>query len=334
MITRLFTRSTPKAASQERADGAEVRSGLTSPADWLLGLFGATPAASGITITARAALSVPAVRAALELISGTVGTLPVKVIGDAAGGGKEAVTDHPALPLVHRDANPWTAAGAFRTQLTLDALFHGGGYGLAVRDGAGTVREIHRLDPQVEEGYIVLPFYFMPGDNLDARTIKSGFPYTTYADEGLIFTTPGNVTDYRAIEAFLRDLCELYQVREMAFDPHYANMLMTDLQEDGYPVVAFRQGWVTMGPAIRELERAILAGKFQHGGHPVLRWNFANIAIQDDGKGNKSFNKAKASEKIDGAVAAAMAVARAATGEDHSFIYDDVEARPSGFLVW
>jgi len=188
-------------------------------------------------------------------------------------------------------------------------------------------------DPQREEGYIVLPFYFMPGDNLDKRTIQSGFPYSTHADEGLITATPGNVTDYRLLEDAIRDLCETYQVREIAFDPHYGSIIMGNLLEDGYPVVSFRQGWVTMGPAIKELERAILARKFQHGGHPVLRWNFANIAIQDDGKGNKSFNKSKSTEKIDGAVATAMAVARASTGEDTRSVYETDE-RPEGLMVW
>lgn len=187
-------------------------------------------------------------------------------------------------------------------------------------------------DPEKEEGYIVLPFFFMPADNVDKRTIQSGFPYDSHVAEATILTTPGNVTDYRVIEAFLRDLCETYQVREIAFDPHYGGMLMTNLLEDGYPAVSFRQGWVTMGPAIKELERAILAGKFRHGGHPVLRWNFANIAVQDDGKGNRSFNKSKSSEKIDGAVATAMAVARAAQGEDTRSVYDTEER--DGFLIW
>lgn len=180
-------------------------------------------------------------------------------------------------------------------------------------------------DPVHEEGYIVLPFFFMPADNVEKRQGQSGFPYALHVGEGRIVATPGNVTDYRIVEAVIRDLCERFQAKEIAFDPHYAGMLMNNLLEDGYPAVAFRQGWATMGPAIKELERAILAGRFQHGGHPVLRWNFSNIAIQDDGKGNKSFNKSKSTEKIDGAVAAAMAVARAAAGEDvgHSFYEND-----------
>lgn len=189
-------------------------------------------------------------------------------------------------------------------------------------------------DPEHDEGYIVLPFFFMPADNLEKREAQSGFPYVHHVEEGRIITTAGNVTDYRVIEDCIRDLCERFEVREIAFDPHYAGMLMNNLLEDGYPAIAFRQGWATMGPAIKELERAILAARFRHGGHPVLRWNFANIAIQDDGKGNKSFNKSKSTDKIDGAVAAAMAVARAAAGEGSTrSIFDDPSVSAAD-LVW
>ena len=207
------------------------------------------------------------------------------------------------------------------------------GVDLGMTDDLSAVVAAFR-DPDHDEGYIVLPWYFMPADNLEKRQMQSGFPYVQYVEEKLILTTPGNVTDYKMIEAAIRDLCERFDVREIAFDPHYAGMIMSNLMDDGLPCVSFRQGWVTMGPAIKELERAILAGKFQHGGHPVLRWNFSNIAIQDDGKGNKSFNKSKSTGKIDGAVAAAMAVARAQAGEDTLSVYDDVEARPEGLMVW
>lgn len=125
----------------------ETRS-LASPEDWLLNLFGAVPINSGVAVNSRTALSVPAVRCAVELIAGTLGTLPVKVFAVADNGGKEAAPDHTATPLVHRDANGWTSAGAFRSQLTMDALLHGGGFGYANRrPDTGDVVELIRLDP-------------------------------------------------------------------------------------------------------------------------------------------------------------------------------------------
>ncbi|WP_259668575.1 terminase large subunit [Rhizobium lentis] len=183
-------------------------------------------------------------------------------------------------------------------------------------------------------GYAVMPCFFCPEDNLDQRTQQSGYPYSHWAEVGHLHPTPGNVVDLRAVEDHIRDLCDRFDVREIAFDPHFGRITMANLVEDGFPAVAMRQGWVTMGPAIQELEKAILARKFQHGGHPVLRWNFDNIALQDDGKGNRSFHKGKSRDKIDGAVAAAMAVGRAALGEDGRSIYDNSEERPDGLLVF
>ncbi|MDW5313773.1 terminase large subunit [Rhizobium sp. PL01] len=127
------------------------------------------------------------------------------------------------------------------------------------------------------DGYIVKPWFFCPKDNLDRRTQQSGYPYSQWAVDEFLMPTSGNVVDIRAVENHIRDLCERFEVREIAFDPHYARITMANLVEDGYPCVEFRQGWATMGPAIQTLEKSILSRKFQHGGHPILRWNFDNV---------------------------------------------------------
>ena len=132
--------------------------------------------------------------------------------------------------------------------------------------------------------------------------------------------------------AKVRELCENYNVQEIAVDPHRAQLFMQALLEEGLPAVSFRQGWQTMAPAIAELEKAIVAGKFQHGGHPVLRWNFDNVAIESDKALNRSFHKDKSRDRIDGAVASAMAVSRAATGENQRCVYVDINERPNGLI--
>lgn len=169
--------------------------------------------------------------------------------------------------------------------------------------------------PDGEEGYQVRPWFFCPEENLRARGELHGVDYVTWAEEGFIIPTPGNVVDLRSVEDHIRELCARHQVREIAFDPTYGRHMMANLGDDGFPVVEFRQGWVTMAPAVKELERAILARRFKHGGHPVLRWNFSNIQLRIDPAGNRSFHKGKSGDKIDGAVAAAMAVARCAADE-------------------
>jgi len=166
-----------------------------------------------------------------------------------------------------------------------------------------------------DDGYIVLPHFFCPGDNLRARSDRDGVPYPQWAEEGFLTATPGNVIDYSAVESCIRDLCERYQVHEIGFDVAYAQAVMAPLGADGYPVMTVRQGWITQSPALNELERAILSGKFQHGAHPVLRWCFSNVAIHTDSAGNRTMHKGKSKDRIDGAAATWMAVSRAAAGE-------------------
>jgi len=170
------------------------------------------------------------------------------------------------------------------------------------------------------DGYVVHPWFFCPADNLRRRSERDGVPYVRWAEEGLITPTPGNVVDYRFVEERIRELYAEFDVREIAFDPHLAQQTMQRLGEDGLPVAAMRQGWVTMAPAIKELERAILARRFRHGGHPILRWNFENVAVERDKAGNQSFHKGKSRDRIDGAQAAAMAVGRASMGEAGSIL--------------
>lgn len=173
-----------------------------------------------------------------------------------------------------------------------------------------------------ERGYAVHPWFFLPRDNILRKAGQDGVNYAVWEEQGLITLTEGNVVDFHAVEAAIEEICARFNVREVAFDPHLARNSLNNLQDKGLPVVEFRQGWVSMSPAINELERAILARQFQHGGHPILRWHFDNIAIRTDTAGNRSFHKAKSKDRIDGAVATTMAVARCAAGETNISSYD------------
>lgn len=163
-------------------------------------------------------------------------------------------------------------------------------------------------------GYMVQPWFFCPEEALRARGERHGVDYIAWAKDGHIIPTPGNTVDLRAVEDQIREICARFNVQQVAFDPTFGRVMMADLVADGIPAVEFRQGWVSMAPAVKELERAILAGQFSHGGQPVLRWCFENVQVETDRAGNRMMHKGKSGNKIDGAVATAMAVARAEAG--------------------
>lgn len=170
--------------------------------------------------------------------------------------------------------------------------------------------------------YTVLPHFFCPEADIRKRGDLDGVNYVTWAKQGFITPTPGNVIDNAAVADYIRSLAERFQIQEIGFDVAFAQGVMAPLVDEGYPVVTIRQGWVTQSPALNVLERAIISGNFRHGGHPVLRWNFANVAIHKDANDNRIIHKSKSTDRIDGVAATWMAVSRAAAGENSRSLYD------------
>lgn len=97
-----------------------------------------------------------------------------------------------------------------------------------------------------------------------------------------------------------------------------------NLEDLGFTVVPFGQGFKDMSPSSKELMKLTLEEKLAHGGHPVLRWMMDNIHVRTDPAGNIKPDKEKSTEKIDGAVATVMALDRAIrrSGISNS-VYDD-----------
>jgi phage terminase large subunit-like protein len=180
--------------------------------------------------------------------------------------------------------------------------------------------------------YTVLPHFFCPEQDILRRGDVDGVNYSQWAKDGFLTATPGNIIDNAAIADYIRGLAERYQVREIGFDVTYAQAVMAPLVEEGFPVVTLRQGWATQSPALNILEAAIIAGKFRHGGHPILRWNFSNVAIHKDTNDNRVIQKAKSTDRIDGVSATWMAVSRAAAGDGGPSVWDDPNFNPSDFV--
>ncbi len=174
------------------------------------------------------------------------------------------------------------------------------------------------------EPYYILPYFWLPEDTLPLRVNRDHVPYDLWERQGFIQTTEGNVVHYGFIEKFIEKLGEVYNIREIAFDRWGAVQMVQNLEGMGFTVVPMGQGFASMSPPTKELMKLTLEKKLAHGGHPVLRWNMDNIFIRTDPAGNIKADKAKSTEKIDGAIACIMALDRAIRcGNDTSeSIYD------------
>ena len=176
-----------------------------------------------------------------------------------------------------------------------------------------------------EDKYVILPYFWIPEDNLTLRVNRDHVPYDVWERQGYLQTSEGNVVHYGFIEQFIERLGERFNIREIAFDRWGAVQMVQNLEGMGFTVVPFGQGFKDMSPPTKELMKLVLEQKIAHGGHPVLRWNMDNIYIRTDPAGNIKADKEKSTEKIDGAVATIMALDRAIRcGNDHgASVYDE-----------
>lgn len=184
-------------------------------------------------------------------------------------------------------------------------------------------------DAETKRFYVV-PHLWVPAESVQQRTMDDAVPYAEWVEAGLIEATEGSSVDEDAIEQCIRDLADEYDVQRIGFDPWQARRMMTRLLDDGLPVVEVPQRYSLMSPAMKATEKAILDGRFHHNNHAVLRWCFANVpAPKPDPHGNIKPSKSNSrSLKIDGAVAAMIAVCLAAVfDEEQALSFEDLTGK-------
>ena len=156
--------------------------------------------------------------------------------------------------------------------------------------------------------------FWLPEDGLSEKSRADRVPYDLWARQGFLETTPGRSIEYDYIAARLRDIFDKCDVRAIAFDRFNMRFLRPCLERAGFSedelvrFVEFGQGFVSMSPALRELESKLLGAKLKHGGQPVLEMCAKNATVVADPAGNRKFIKGRATGRIDGMVALAMAV--------------------------
>lgn len=184
------------------------------------------------------------------------------------------------------------------------------------------------LITKVENVWHVKPTFWLPEEGLSEKSRLDRVSYDVWANEGYLQTTPGRSIEYEWVAEYLRGVFDSCNVKALAFDRYNMKFLKPWLEKVGFTeheltkFVEFGQGFVSMSPAIRELESLLLAKKLAHGNHPVLTMCAANATIIKDPAENRKFTKSKTSGRIDGIVALAMAVG--VINEKHEEEYSEV----------
>jgi len=214
----------------------------------------------------------------------------------------------------------WDACGA--TPVDEDELAGRDCYGGLDLSTTTDVSALVLLFRDEDGGVTLLPYFWVPGDNAERRERRDRVPYQTWARQGLLELTPGNVIDYDRIRSRINALGQKFHICEIAIDPWNSTQLAVQLQGDGFTVVTFGQGFKDMTAPTKEWEKLVLCGKLRHGNHPVLRWMASNVAVETDAAGNLKPSKKKSFERIDGIVAGVMALGRALVKPEFQSVYE------------
>lgn len=160
-----------------------------------------------------------------------------------------------------------------------------------------------------KDKWLVWPFFWTPEKALADRARSDRAPYDVWAKEGFIKTTPGASIDYETVAKDIAEILGDVSIESVAFDRWRIDLLIKEFNEIGVklPLIPFGQGFRDMAPAIDALETALLNEQVSHAANPVLTMCMANSRVEKDAAGNRKLNKARATGRIDGAVALCMA---------------------------
>jgi len=178
----------------------------------------------------------------------------------------------------------------------------------------------------LDDGFAMLPFFFIPLDTAAARSKRDGVKYLQWLEDDWIIGTEGDVTDYDIVYRFIIEQSEKYNIKAINYDRWNSSDLVNRLTEQGAPLHPFGQGFRSMAGPTHEFERMALKGDLKHFNNPVFDWMLQNVQIERNPDDQIKLNKKKSREKIDGPVALMNAMgAWLSDNEDDGTLDDDYE---------
>ena len=163
---------------------------------------------------------------------------------------------------------------------------------------------------------------------LEARNAS----YPGWSAEDYLRITPGNETDFSAIEDWLLDCCKRFRVLSVGYDPWCATQIAQRMTAQGVPMTEFRATTQNFSEPTKELDAAMQGRRIEHDGDPVLEWCVGNVVGRYDARGNVYPRKSREENKIDACVALIMAIGRCMTFSEAASSYNDPKTRQSLWL--
>lgn len=156
------------------------------------------------------------------------------------------------------------------------------------------------------EKYYFRNYYFVPNEQLQVNTNRD--LYRQWQQQGHLFVTPGNVTDYDYILNKVLEINSQLQVYQIGYDQWNATQWAISATEAGLNLVPYSMSIGSLNRPTKELARLILSGKVVMYDNPIDRFCFQNVVIKRDFNDNERPTKEAYNNKIDGVMAMIMAL--------------------------
>lgn len=189
------------------------------------------------------------------------------------------------------------------------------------------------LFPPTEEDdkWRMLERYFIPGDNALDRERKDSVTYVAWGNRGWLNLTQGRSIDFEAIRQQVIDDGRDYYIVNIGADRWNLEHIRQRLGDVGAEMYEFGQGFGSMSEPTKEFHSLVKSHAIAHCGNLVTKWMIGNAVARIDAAENVKLDKERSKEKIDGIIAAIMALGRQMVTDGPSvFDEDDVD----DWLVW
>ena len=173
-------------------------------------------------------------------------------------------------------------------------------------DFTASCKTFYEDDGDGKRHYYLFPEFWLPEE--------ASKDYPAWRD--YINFTEGNEIDTAAVKKKLKSDLDNYMIDEITFDPWKSAGFEQELVDHGAEITKFPQtiGQYTM--PMNEFEAAIISGRLHHNDNPVMNWMLTNLHAKRDTNGNCKPRKEDQKKKIDGMIAAIMAIGRCMQTEE------------------
>lgn len=177
----------------------------------------------------------------------------------------------------------------------------------------GSKRDLSSLaefyPPEEEDGvFDLLIWFWCPDDTIRDREVNENVNFPSWAEEGHISAVPGNLVDLPVLREFIEDRWSKHDIVRMGYDRNRLEQLVAEMQRDGYDLDPVPQTANALNEPMQMLLDLCMAGRLNHRGHPVLRWQIGHLVTYEDTGGQHRPDKRRSRDRIDGVAATINAI--------------------------